>query len=97
MCTYQKLCVVSVYLSPNVGIGDFTELLRDLGESLRTVLGEVIISGDFNAKSTVWGCAGTDRRGKLLVDWAAEQDLRLHNVGDTPTCNRPQGTIVDLT
>lgn len=97
-CLYKKLCVISVYLSPNVGIGDFIELLRDLGDFLRTVTGEIIISGDFNAKSTTWGCTSTDRRGVLLTEWAAEQDLRLHNIGNTPTCNRPQGTsVVDLT
>lgn len=34
----------------------------------------------------------------MLLDWAAERDLRLLNVGDAPTCTRPQGTsVVDLT
>lgn len=39
-CLYRKLCVISVYLSPNVGTGDFIELLRDLGDFLRTITGE---------------------------------------------------------
>lgn len=83
---YRRLHVVSVYLSPNVGIGDFEELLVDLGDFLRTINGEVIIGGDFNAKSTMWGGARTDRRGALLANWAAELDLRLCNTGDAPTC-----------
>lgn len=73
-------------------------LRRCCGDFLRTVSGEVIVCGDFNAKSTAWGGVRTDRRGELLEDWAVEQDLRLHNVGNKPTCSRPQGTsIVDLT
>lgn len=42
---YRRLYVVSVYLSPNVGIGDFEELLAHLGDFLRTINGEVIIGG----------------------------------------------------
>lgn len=48
---YKRLHLISVYLSPNVGIGDFAELLGSLSEYLRTVHGEIIVCGDFNAKS----------------------------------------------
>ncbi|KMQ89977.1 reverse transcriptase [Lasius niger] len=42
--------------------------------------------------------AVTNQRGLQVVRWAAERDLRIVNVGDTPTCVRPQGSsIVDLT
>ncbi|EFN65109.1 hypothetical protein EAG_13721, partial [Camponotus floridanus] len=54
---------------------------------------------DFNAKSPLWGANSLDGRGVLLSGWAAERDLRIVNVGNIPTCVRPQGgtSIVDLT
>lgn len=95
---YKGLHLISVYFSPNLRIGDFEEFLSDLGDYLRIIRGEVIIGGDFNAKSMAWGCNYTDRRGEILINWAAETDLRLQNIGDTPTCTRPQGTsVVDIT
>lgn len=46
----------------------------------------------------LWGSSITDGRGRLLIGWAAERELRVGNKGETPTCVRPQGSsIVDLT
>ncbi|KMQ82502.1 reverse transcriptase [Lasius niger] len=40
----------------------------------------------------------TDGRGRLISIWAAERDLRVANIGNSPTCVRAQGSsIVDLT
>lgn len=59
---------------------------------------KVIIAGDFNAKASLWGSSITNNRGLLVTRWAAERDLRIINVGHTPTCVRPQrSSIVDLT
>ncbi|KMQ82644.1 reverse transcriptase [Lasius niger] len=58
----------------------------------------LIVGGDFNAKSVLWGARNTDGRGRLLASWAAERDLRVANVGNRPTCVRPQETsVVDIT
>lgn len=58
---------------------------------------KVILCGDFNAKACPWGSTATDGKGFLLSSWAAERDLRIANIGNIPTCIRPQGSsIVDL-
>lgn len=93
-----RLYVASVYISPSVSTETFVEITDELGEQLRNVEGEVIVCGDFNAKSRLWGSVVVNRCGNLLEDWAATYNLNLANVGNAPTCIRPQGTsIVDTT
>lgn len=59
---------------------------------------KVILGGDFNAKASLWGFRLTNKKGTLLIKWTVEKDLRIVNVGNKPTCVRPQGSsIVDLT
>lgn len=58
---------------------------------------KVIVCGDFNAHAVSWGSPSTDPRGHLVEEWAAQSDLKLTNVGNCPTCVRPQGSsIIDL-
>lgn len=48
--------------------------------------------------SSLWGSPTSDRRGELVEEWAATCDLGLINVGEIPTCVRPQGSsVIDLT
>lgn len=69
-----------------------------MGDIVQELNGKILVCGDFNAKAVLWGATTTDWRGELITEWTAENDLRLVNVGNTPTCVRPQGTsIVDLT
>ena len=59
---------------------------------------DVLILGDFNDKSTLWGFPRTNPRGEAVAEWATELDLRLLNEGSKNTCVRWQGeSIVDLT
>lgn len=89
---------ISCYISPNIEHDEYLEALDEMGESVQQIGRGLIVGGDFNGKSTQWGSLHTNRRGELIEEWAAELDLRLANIGDTPTCVRPQGTsIVDLT
>jgi len=65
---------------------------------VKTRPGKILICGDFNARSISWGCRTGNRRGILLEEWMGELDLGIINIGNTPTCVRPQGTsVVDLT
>ncbi|EFN75156.1 hypothetical protein EAI_03652, partial [Harpegnathos saltator] len=58
----------------------------------------VIVAGDFNAKSEVWGSRRGDRRGEETVDWAAGLGLHILNEGDKSTFVGQQGeSIIDLT
>lgn len=91
--------LISVYVSPNQPLVYFFTFL----DQLRSILSElehprVIIGGDFNSKSPLWGCSSENRRGRILSDWMAERDFRICNLGDNAMCVRPQGSsIVDLT
>lgn len=59
---------------------------------------QVIIAGDFNAKSAMWGATQTDARGRAVERWAAQIGLVLLNTGTTSTCVRRWGeSIIDLT
>lgn len=94
----RSYLMVSVYISSNIGIRDFNNALDELSGALSNRVDKLIIGGDFNAKSFLWGSQRTDGRGLLLTRWAAERDLRIVNVGNTPTCVRPQGlSIIDIT
>lgn len=65
---------------------------------LRSTASEVVIGGDFNAASMLWGARASNLRGDQVEVWAASLDLRVMNIGKTPTCVRSQGTsIVDVT
>ena len=43
---------VSVYLSPNLAAGNFDTRLVELEDTLRDIPGDLVIGGDFNARST---------------------------------------------
>lgn len=97
--SFNRLVVVSGYISPNCTREEFLEFLDELDEVIRRMRGHpIIIGGDFNSKSTLWGSKRTNSRGTLVEEWAAQNDLRLVNVGNEPTCIRAQGeSCVDLT
>jgi len=57
--------------------------------------GRVLVAGDFNAKSAIWGCPAGDRRGEVLLDWAGSLGLTLLNEGNLATCVRPQRRSID--
>lgn len=89
--------IISIYISPNLGLRDYNASLDELSVALGKRTNLIILGGNFNAKSSLWGSAYTDGRGFLLSSWTAERDLRVLNTGNTPTCVRPQGSsIIDI-
>lgn len=90
--------IVGVYISPSAHRHKFEEILETIGDCVTRAEGRpVLVGGDFNAHSDVWGSPKTDLRGRILVDWAVELGLVCLNRGAEPTCERPQGSsIVDL-
>ncbi|GAB1867751.1 Reverse transcriptase [Camponotus japonicus] len=89
--------VVACYLSPNGDRSDTLDYLDHLTDVLDSTEEPVIIAGDINAKSPLWGSPIYNWRGQLFEEWIAE-DLCVANRGSIPTCVRPQGTsIVDVT
>jgi len=90
--------IISVYISPNDSEPIFNAVLDEISETVCNIGGRCIISGDFNAKSSLWGSPVTNRRGSIVERWAAGLDLNIVNTGSTPTCVRHNGwSIVDLT
>jgi len=95
----RKTILLSCYVSPNASLRDYRSFLDELTVIVASIQDQdIILAGDFNAHSSHWGCTSTSAKGELLENWAAGFDLRLANIGDTPTCVRWQGSsVIDLT
>ena len=96
---FQDFTLISCYLSPNQGILAFKRQLADLEDTIRRIGGEVIVAGDFNAKSTEWGMEWSDTRGNEVADMAARLDLPTLNEGNVSSFRRPgcRESILDIT
>ena len=69
-----------------------------LTKSLREACGRSLIAGDFNSKSPEWGEAHLDRRGILVSEMVARNDLIVLNRGRDFTFRRGvEGSIFDFT
>jgi len=92
--------IYSCYATPNPATRDmFGSLLRRLENSVRTVMRDtpVVVAGDFNARSAAWGDRVTTSRGDELCDLLGSLQLIVLNEGSTPTFNRGEGSIIDVT
>lgn len=89
----------SCYISPNSEIDEFESYLNRLQRSINgSSTDGIVVAGDFNAKSSVWGNKADDRRGKILLDWMASNNLIIQNRGDEPTFRRSSSaSIIDVT
>ncbi|XP_057324212.1 uncharacterized protein LOC130666906 [Microplitis mediator] len=90
---------VSCYFTPNEPIADFRKRVNELERVVHNLKGEIVIGGDFNAKSIDWGMEWTDTRGTELLDMMAGLDLVIVNKGNTATFRTvgTRGSIIDLT
>ncbi len=96
--TLLSLEVVSVYLPPSLSLPDFERALRDLELHIRGTGRPVVISGDWNARSSTWQDRTECCRGRLLTSWFQGLGLQVLDTGAAPTCVRPQGSSrVDIT
>jgi len=88
----------SCYLSPNRVIGEYNDFLDRLEESIRRATVPVVVTGDFNAHSPIWGSPDEDARGSLLADMIAANSLCVCNKGNEPTFVRGNSrTHIDIT
>lgn len=78
--SFNDLYIVSVYISPNVSLVDYSAFLDDLTDFCVQWSRNLIICGDFNAHAISWGSPSTDSRGHLVEEWAAssasQRDMR---------------------
>ena len=99
VATWGGTIIVGVYASPNAPVSALQEQLDEIRNNIAPLMAqEIMVLGDFNAKSTIWGSPRTNPRGEAVEEWAAELNLQLINEGTHSTCVRWQGeSIVDLT
>jgi len=73
---HKTISVCSFYLSPSskFNINDFDYLITQLPPP-------ILLLGDLNAHSSLWGCCKTDVRGKLVEDILLKHNLSLLNDG----------------
>ena len=83
--------VYSCYFSPNDSFEIFETQILLLEECLRKASGRSLIAGDFNSKSPEWGEARLHRRGILVVEMVARNDLIVLNRGRDFTFRRGAG------
>lgn len=90
--------IISCYISPNGTTEEFEMYLTKIERDLKSTNKQVIIAGDFNAKSPEWGSNKVDRRGEILSEWLAANKLVVQNKGNAPTFIRnEQQSIIDVT
>ncbi|XP_077255613.1 uncharacterized protein LOC143893768 [Temnothorax americanus] len=89
---WGRVYVASVYVSPNLDAAQYEEVLADLRACISRIplaQRQIVVAGDFNAKSALWGSPVTNRRGRILETWAAGLDLVIVNSGQrTDTVTR---------
>ena len=93
-----RVLVNSCYISPKDPFEIFETQILLFEESLREASGRSLIAGDLNSKSPEWDEARLDRRGILVGEMAARNDLIVLNQGRDFTFRRGAGgSIIDLT
>ncbi|XP_018362911.1 PREDICTED: uncharacterized protein LOC108761074 [Trachymyrmex cornetzi] len=90
--------LIGVYLSPNIDLAQFDQGLDELEGHVRRYMGRpLIVAGDFNAKTALWGSPITNTRGRMLEKRAVTMGLCCLNRGNTSTCVRStEESIVDI-
>lgn len=96
--SFSKFTLYVCYFSPNVSISQFEKLVQQLRDSVSSQSKQVIVVGDFNAKGTLWGSGFYDKRGEIVMEWLASDQLVMINDGAHPTFVRGNyGSHLDLT
>ncbi|XP_071577533.1 uncharacterized protein [Temnothorax nylanderi] len=91
---WGNVSVVGVYLPPSWDVARFEMALDAISSCVTRILpGPVVVAGDFNAKSALWGSPVTDHRGRILECWAAGLGLIIMNEGYVQTCVRQRGGL----
>lgn len=98
VCEWGGIVVVGCYQTPSCDLTLYGRFLDRVGGAIaRRLPCQMLVLGDFNAKSAEWGSSRPDEKGEAVADWAAGLGLRILNRGSRFTCVRMRGgSIVDL-
>lgn len=99
VCDIDVCVVYGCYISPNVSVKTCENALERITNSIRSIRNQpILICGDFNGKSHMWGSPVEDNRGRVLAEWISSNDLIVQNVGNEPTFERRgQRSHLDIT
>lgn len=90
--------VYSCYISPNIRFEEYVRVVGGVLDDVERWDKDVMVVGDFNAKSVGWGGVVTDARGAYLADAVAALGLVCLNEGTSPTFERGDyGSYIDVT
>jgi endonuclease/exonuclease/phosphatase family metal-dependent hydrolase len=90
--------IVSGYASPNIGIEEFKKYLGRLENCIRHARLDVLVAGDLNAKSPIWGSGAEDNRGAALADLLSANNMFAQNLGEKATFVGARGqSVIDIT
>lgn len=92
----RQLILVNVYAHKN---GNIERELREVARVIKNNKGEIIITGDWNARNAAWGDRTTDNRGDKLMEFAVENNLIIENINqEGPTYETENGkSNIDVT
>jgi len=76
---HRAVTLCSIYLPPSTGID-----IADLDAIVSQLPPPILLLGDFNAHSPLWGCNALDNRGKICEDLINRHNLCILN-SKTPT------------
>jgi Reverse transcriptase (RNA-dependent DNA polymerase)/Endonuclease-reverse transcriptase len=94
----NECMIIGVYFSPNRGIVHLKSLMHDIGMVARSTRKPVIVAGDLNAKSPLWGSRAENERGTLVAEWLLGSGMSIANKGDTPTFEKGgRSSVIDIT
>jgi len=75
----KTITVCSIYLPPSMAFND-----NDFYDLLHQLPPPILITGDFNSHSTLWGCTTLDRPGKMVEDIVTKHNLCILNDSSWP-------------
>lgn len=80
---HKTITICSLYIPPKQNVTD-----RELDSLLGELPSPVLLLGDFNAHSNIWGCKHTDNKGQQVENFLSRHDLCLLN-DQSPTYLHP--------
>lgn len=92
-CQNDKINIVNMYRPPDqtLNFQDYTKLFNNINQNL-------VLLGDYNARSSLWGSIKTDKNGQVLEDLIQHMDLIVLNDGSgTRLDNNGNTSEIDLT
>lgn len=94
----EEFAIFTCYHSPNKPVDDFKNFLQELTNKVRTLQKDVIVGGDLNAKSKIFGAKKNDKRGEALEEFLVINEFIPINKGNVPTFANKNGTsVIDVT